>query len=547
MTSEASGSSAGPLLLTPAPPTAHTLPRPAKRALPLGLALGLAVAAHGLTRGAGPAGLNLPLIILLFSGVALWGLRRRPSDLPSAEPFPPATPSPEGLLLLGTALAFGVGFTLRGVPETLGFLNALALGLCLLLGAAFLRFPGLSGAGVWGMVGATLGGALRLIYGPLALLERFPWARLQVARGTGLSRAVVGAALTLPVLLVFGGLLGRADQGFGQLLAGLLHWQMTGLIQHTFTLVWWAALMGGLLYPALMALRPTPFPPSGIVLPRLGLIEVGLPLGALSALFVVFVLTQLPYFLSGGTLPDGLTFAEYIRKGFGELMTVAFLSLMLLLSAFALTRPDVRAGLPYRLLNLAVLAPLALVILSAANRWQLYTQAYGLSEIRVLGAAFLVWVVLALAGLTWALWRGEVRRFAFPALLLGCATLLGTTALDPAALIARVNIARQTAGTTNALRSQPQRADVAELLRLGPGSVPMIVANLDTLARVCGPAEDCADPRARQRVIDQLHDRYDAPRDPRVWNLAYARAHSLVQTLPPRSPSGDRSSHPSLD
>ncbi|THF85037.1 DUF4173 domain-containing protein [Deinococcus sp. KSM4-11] len=513
-------------LLAPRDPSApvqvRVPERPARAAFPLLAALGLGLAAHLLTQGAG-VGLNLALLTVLFGGVGVWGAARKG-----------AAPSPEGLTLLGVAVAFAVGFTLRGVPPGLAALDSLGLLTALLLGAAFLRFPGLSGAGVGHLVGALFTAGLRLAYGPLALLERFPWARVQPRQGGAVTRAGIGVALTLPVLLVFGSLLGRADQGFGSLLSRLFTWNVDGVFQSGFTLALWVAFAGGLLYPAVLSLRPTLIP-DVTARPRLGLVETGLPLGALSALFVAFVVTQLPYFLSGGHLPDGLTFATYIRQGFGELMTVAFLTLSVLLGAFALTRPDVRTGLAYRLLNLAVLLPLALVILSAANRWRLYTLAYGLSEIRVLGAAFLMWVVFTLAWLARGLWRGDVRHFAFPALLLGYSVLLGTTALDPAALIARVNVHRQTASVTNDLRSSPQRADVLELLRLGPGSVPLIVANLDVLTR--GSATGF-----RQVVIDDLHDRYDAVPGLRGWNLASARAHALVRTLPPRSPNPVRSS-----
>ncbi|WP_412027134.1 DUF4153 domain-containing protein [Deinococcus yunweiensis] len=505
-----------------AAPQVSAPPRPARAAFPLLAALGVGLAAHLLTRSTG-AGVNLALLSALFAGVAVWGTVRRG-----------AVPTPEGVTLLGVAVAFGVGFTLRGAPSGLAFLNSVGLVTALLLGAAFLRFPGLSALGVGGMVGAAVTGGLRLAYGPLTLLERFPWARVRPVRGAGVTRALVGVLLTVPVLLVFGSLLGRADQGFGQMVSHLLDWRLDGLFRDGVTWLWWAALAGGLLYPAVMSLRPSVVPDLRVP-PRLGLVETGLPLGALSALFVAFVVTQLPYFLSGSALPEGLTFATYIRQGFGELMTVAFLTLSVLLGAFALTRPDVRAGLPYRLLNLAVLLPLALVILSAANRWRLYTLAYGLSETRVLGAAFLIWVVLTLAWLARGLWRADVRRFAFPTLLAGFVTLLGTTAIDPAALIARVNVHRQVAGVTNELRTTTQHASVWELLHLGAGSVPVIVENLDVLTRG-QPAG------VRQNVIDTLHDRHDAAPGLREWNLAEARAHALVRTLPLRSANIDRPS-----
>ncbi|MFC6661498.1 DUF4153 domain-containing protein [Deinococcus multiflagellatus] len=373
------------------------------------------------------------------------------------------------------------------------------------------------------------------MYGPFALLERFPWARVRPAaeQGRQAGRLGVGVALALPLLLIFGALLSSADAGFAHALGHL--WLPSQQLDEVFTsgltLALWCGFAGALTYPALMALRPSLFPRAGDP-GRLGLIEVGVPLGTLALLFVTFAALQLPTLLVGA-LPSGQTYASYIRRGYGELMTVAFLTLSVLLAAHSLLAPGLRRSLPYRALNAAVLLPLLVILAGAAQRWGLYTQAYGLSTIRVLGAAFLVWVTLTLGWLALCLWQGRAGRFAFPALLLGFGLLLGTTALNPGALIATHNLHRQTAAVTNDLRRTPQQANAWDLLNLGAGAVPAIVANLDVLAPGCGPAANCVTP---QTIIDDLHDRYDAPRDPRAWNLAYARAHALVQGLPPRSP-----------
>lgn len=515
----ADGPTPEPLLVTTVPEE-NTPPasRPPQAAAPLLVAAGLALAAHALTVGTGGSfGVNVAVWVALFWGVNAWVLRQRGERL-----------TREALTLLGLALAFALAFAVWAVPETFAFLNGAALLLCLTLAAASLHHPGLDRAGVGALLGTIFTGGLRFVYGPLMLLERFPWARLRPREGSGVGRLGVGLALTVPVLLVFGGLLAGADGGFARLVTGLLTWDLSGMTQTLWKLLGWAAFAGGLVYPALLALRPTVFSAGPRSLPSLGLIEVGLPLGALAALFVVFLGTQLPYFLSGTGLPEGFTFADYVRRGFGELMGVGFLTLALLLAAHGLTREEDRTRAAYRGLNLAVLLPLALILLSAANRWRLYTLAYGLSEIRVLGAAFLVWIVLALSWLALLLWRGDLRRFAYPALLLGLGVLLGTTALNPGALIARVNVGRDIGGITNEVRRTPQDANVYDLLNLGAGAVPVVVANLNTLTRICGPAENCANDRTA--VLSFLRTEY-VVHDLRTWNASRERAWRLVREL----------------
>lgn len=499
-------------------------PPPPRQAFPLLAALGLAALAYALS--AGGLALNMLLWVTAFGGLCLWRLRQRGER-----------PSPEGLTLLGVAGAFALLLTLREPPALLFILDVLALLLSLILGAAYLRFEGLGQSSVGRLVSVALSGSLRFSFGGLALLERFPWARLKPAGGHHLSRWGTGLVLTVPVVLLFGSLLMGADQGFSKLVSGLWQWptHLANIDAWVGSfLEWgaWFAVAGGLIYSALVASKPGMLEHQAASGGKLGLVEMGLPLGSLSALFLIFLLLQLPYLLAG-QLPQGLTYAEYIRQGFGELMLTAFLSLALLLLAYRLTQTQVRVTAAYKLLNLAVLLPLALILLSASQRWQLYTLAYGLSEIRVLGAAFLVWLVGCQSWLVALLWRGELQRFAYPALLWGLGVLSGLTLLNPAALIARTNLHRQDAAITNAQRRTPQQANWPELVELGPDAVPVLVNYWKALPP-CQKKSPCA--KERLFMLHTLQTRYtekEAP-DWRLWNLSVARARGLVQSLAPQ-------------
>ena len=74
----------------------------------------------------------------------------------------------------------------------------------------------------------------------------------------------------------------------------------------------------------------------------LGFIEASVVLAGVVVLFAAFVLVQFRYFFGGAENIgiQGYTFAEYARRGYGELMAVAFLSLLLLLALGAVTRRD---------------------------------------------------------------------------------------------------------------------------------------------------------------------------------------------------------------
>ncbi|WP_293914066.1 DUF4153 domain-containing protein [Deinococcus sp.] len=247
------------------------------------------------------------------------------------------------------------------------------------LGAAFLRLPGLEQQSVGGVLLAALTGIGRGVYGFPASLGRFPWSRF---RGGGAqrqhgTRVLIGLMLTVPVLLVFGALLGSADAGFGKLLSRLFQWNLGDLPATLLQLLGWAFFIGEPVYAALLARRALPVTPSLETLGlRLGLTELGIPLLSLSLLFCAYLGVRASYFFGDGPA-TGLTYAESVRRGFGELSSVATLTLLLLLS-HALLRRDLRLGLPYRLMGAAVLLPLSLLIVSAYVRLSLYVSAYGL-------------------------------------------------------------------------------------------------------------------------------------------------------------------------
>ena len=76
--------------------------------------------------------------------------------------------------------------------------------------------------------------------------------------------------------------------------------------------------------------------------PFLGFTESSIILGSVNLLFAFFVAVQFKYFFGGqaNITLDGYTFAEYARKGFGELITVAVISLMLYLGLSTITRRE---------------------------------------------------------------------------------------------------------------------------------------------------------------------------------------------------------------
>ena len=93
---------------------------------------------------------------------------------------------------------------------------------------------------------------------------------------------------------------------------------------------------GGSFWPPYSAAGPR----SGLSrLPTLGAVETGTILGLLNLLFLSFVLVQIRYFFGGAATiaaTAGLTYTQYARSGFFQLVWVAALVLPLLLSLHTL-------------------------------------------------------------------------------------------------------------------------------------------------------------------------------------------------------------------
>ena len=521
-------SDAQPASPPPAPIPSTTSPAP-RDAVPLALTAILSLTAFALTYRADGAGLNMLLIAAAVVGGLLWALRRRQ-----------ITAQPAAVLVLGFGLICALGLTLRGGSLMSG-LNTLGLLTAFSLGAAFLRLPGLTRLGTGGLLLSLILGFGRAFYGFPAALGRFPWARLRggawqrhgITRQGG-GRVLIGVLLTVPVLVVFGGLLSSADERFGQLLSRLLTWNVGDLPTALLQLGLWAFFLGSPIYAALLARRATPdLADLERFAPRLGLIELGLPLLSLSLLFCAYLGLQASTFFGNG-LNAGLTYSEAARQGFGQLTTVAALTLALLLLSHTLLRRELRLTLAYRFISAAVLLPLALLIASAYIKLNLYISAYGLSEIRVLGAVFLGWVSVSLLAFAVLGWQGKLERFAYFSLISGLSIIAGLNVVSPGRLIATLNISRDLQDVRTGERESHQEANFYELLNLGADAVPLIVAHLDRLTYPGNEVSTASEQRpkpSRGQAEQTLHERYPSPTDWRSWNWARSRAQGLVVGL----------------
>ena len=297
----------------------------------------------------------------------------------------------------------------------------------------------------------------------------------QVAGARGASRAITAlraALVAIPLLLVFGGLFASADPVFARLAGDLFNIDAGKVVSHLVVSGIIAWLVGGLLRATVLSngrlTLPVPFPDGA-----LGIAEVSVALGSLIVLFAAFVAVQLRYFFGGNALVQataGMSYAEYARRGFFELVAVSALVLPVLLAANALLRRETAlAGRVFRVLASTLLALLAVIMYSAIARMQLYQSVYGLSIDRLYATVFMGWLAIVFGWFAATVLRGHEKPFAAGVLASGWAALIALNVADPAGLVARTNLGRAERGTD---------LDAVYIASLGGDAAPTLTSYL---------------------------------------------------------------------
>jgi hypothetical protein len=237
---------------------------------------------------------------------------------------------------------------------------------------------------------------------------------------------------------------------------------------------------------------PVAVEPAGT--PRLADTERLVILGAVGALFGVFLLLQLRYlFGNAPVIPgSGVTFAEYARRGFAELTTVATLCTILLAALDHWAARGPREGWT-RIVAVAVVGQVEVLLISALRRLWLYESAYGFTTGRLYAHAYMVAVALFLGMLGWGLARsltsGWLARRAAGIAAVAMAALIYW---NHEAWIVRQNVERF-------LRTH--KLDTSYLIwGLSPNAAPALIGAIPELP-----------PILAESVRDGLRQRYGAP------------------------------------
>jgi hypothetical protein len=426
------------------------------------LALGLIVEIFFYSR---PLGVSFPIWAVAACVAAIgmaWAESRRPAR--------------GSVWLIGPILVFAALAFVRLEPLTL-FLDIIAV-LCLF--ALWVRTFRSGGAMDYGWIDF----ALAVLWVPVEAILR-PWPVVSQANRQAFgdkathSRLLAilrGLLLALPILVVLALLLTAADVIFADVLRRAFEWldlewladfARRVVVVLVSTVFFLGALVAALRDPGDRRLVGQDKP---ILAPFLGFTESTVVLIAVDLLFALFVFIQFRYLFGGqaNITPVGYTYSEYARRGFGELVAVALLSLGLILGLGAYTRRSTRPQQGWFLGLSAVMVALVGVILASAYlRLQLYEQAYGFTRLRAYTHVAILWMGVAFVLFLVLLFVGNLRTFAPAAVGVALGFALTLNVLNVDDFIVRRNAERARAGS---------ELDIDYLTSLSEDAVPALTA-----------------------------------------------------------------------
>ncbi|MGH8003299.1 MAG: DUF4153 domain-containing protein, partial [Limisphaerales bacterium] len=285
-----------------------------------------------------------------------------------------------------------------------------------------------------------------------------------------------GILIALPIVLVFGGLLMAADAIFEGIVKKVFDIDFQEIFKHLFITGFGAWVAGGLLHGIFFSKReglPENVRASSF---NAGLTETFIVLGLLNLLFLSFVLVQFRYFFGGANLVEvtpGLTYAEYARRGFFELVTVAGLVLPLLLGwHWLLPKGNMKSEKIFRVLAGIMILLLFVIMASAVKRMRLYQGEYGLTELRLYTTVFMGWLAAVFIWFGLTVLRNHRERFMFGALITGFVAIFALQTINPDGLIVRTNLSLAKSGKS---------FDVDYAATLSDDALPALVEALPSL------------------------------------------------------------------
>jgi len=387
-----------------------------------------------------------------------------------------------GLLLLPIAFLAVVTF-IRLEPMTVFLSVAMALFLMGVLALTYLggRWPHYSLLDYIFGYFRLFGGMIARPLGFAAEIRNQP--SLSEKRNVYFWPVLRGVVIALPVIAIFASLLSSADPIFATRVNEFIDlFNLENLPEYIFRMLYIllvAYVLAGTILHAAQSADEKISEDKPVISSFLGFTESTIVLGSVIILFVAFVTIQFQYFFGGqaNIHIEGYTFSEYARKGFGELVAVAFFSLLLLLGLGAITRRESEGQRRvFSSFGVSLVSLVLVMLVSAFQRLILYEQAYGFSRLRTYTHVFMIWLAILLVSVVVLEILRRERVIGLAMVLVSLGFVISLSLLNVDAFIVEQNIQREIRSATDETFSQGRvDLDAQYFLDLSDDAVPALV------------------------------------------------------------------------
>lgn len=202
---------------------------------------------------------------------------------------------------------------------------------------------------------------------------------------------------------------------------------------------------------------------------RLSIIESGIITGSVMLLFLGLVVVEFGYFFGGKSniMVDAYTYSSYARRGFFELVAATAVTVILVSALDTMTyRITERENQIFRILTSLFVMASGPLFISAFLRILLYESVYGLTQARLIGLMFIIWLSVVMVLLIFKIWMAQSNIFQVGIIGSGLLFIMILNVMTPEAVIARRNIAHFQQGA---------ELDSVYLVSLADEAVPVLV------------------------------------------------------------------------
>lgn len=257
-------------------------------------------------------------------------------------------------------------------------------------------------------------------------------------------KIAIGIIVAIPFLLIFGILFAKADTIFASWLNNFMSLNLdTDMVYRQFRVLLITLVVATLFYIFIdqrHSLKATI-----VRSKRTDKIVISTVLVLVNVLFLLFVVFQVKYMFGtqNFVLENGLTFAEYARKGFFELFFVTLVAAGLVMVVYHTLEGKEKLFPLLTVLKILLIIQVAVVAMSALKRMNIYQDAYGFTVLR-LYVEWFIYLILAIL-VTWMVClfsRVSFRGMFYTTLAIGLMALSVISLINVDGMIAKKNVDR---------------------------------------------------------------------------------------------------------